>query len=226
MEGNLSAPARHSSSVGLSADAAQEIGEQIVRRLDRIPGVMFHGSAFDPAARVIADEVQQVVALQLSRATPAPESVDDELPVATTLDDSRVLLLPEDVAAITQAVQQRLVRIAFADVVQVAQARLELTELEARCRRLQVELRFANENRDNLAADFHRYRQRSDAIRKMGRWLREQQRQHAARHGLGAIVAAEACCDADSLALDDSGPSYAYLSEQLEQPEPGNGGAL
>lgn len=180
------APARHSSSVGLSADAAQEIGEQIVRRLDQIGGVMIHGSAFDSAARVIADEVQQVVALQLSRATPAPEPTGDELPVATTLDDSRVLLLPDDVAAITQAVQQRLVRIAFADVVQVAQARLELTELEARVRRLTIELRHERENRM-------------------------------------MALPAEACCDADSLTLDDSGPSYAELSER---PEPGNGGAL
>lgn len=176
------APARHSVSVGLSADAAQAIGEQIVRRLDQIGGVLIHGSAFEDASRAIADEVQQVVALQLSRATPTPESI------ATTLADSRALLLPDDVAAITKAVQQRLVRIAFADVVQVAQARLELTELEARCRRLEIELRFANENR--------------------------------------LVLAAEACCDAGSLTLDDSGPSYAELSELSEQPEPGNGGGL
>lgn len=114
------------------------------------------------------------------------------------LDDSHGLL-PEDVASITLAVQHRIGRIVAAGSAQSSQVRLELTELESRCRRLEIERDAARKDLDGARDAYRIYRNRSARVRQL---LAEQ------LDGTSQVNPL-----ADPLVICDEGPSFAELTD-------------
>lgn len=209
------APAQHSSPVSLTADRAAEIAEDVVERLPNARGVSIHGCGHESACRIVSDQIQQTVELYVSRATPSPTPNE---PGSPTLADVRPVLLSDDVAAITSAVQERIARILNAGPAQSSQIRLELTELESRVRRLTIELLHERENRDNLAAAYRVYRNKSARTRQL---LAEQLEAARSRQSEATAVDWQRACrtlgdgtsQADPMVIDDSGSSFAELND-------------
>lgn len=123
---------------------ARTMAARIVGKLQTLDGVHVVSHGFPAAVSTIADEIRDLLDLIDER--------DAEV-VRVARTSARIALSPCDVAAIAAAVQARYESILAADGSATGPIRLHLTELEARCRRAELDNATLHARLDAMTAE-------------------------------------------------------------------------